>query len=126
MTKKDKNEINEFRSIKQYREYYYPNTKEKEVTIDENPRLFGKLLAKKALKQLEKKTNKKKRIIKNKQNIIDKQKNDVDYPEINNFDFFDHSTKYKDPCEYCNNNPKNNIHASGICYCILGGMKITC
>lgn len=30
------------------------------------------------------------------------------------------------PCEKCNNNPKNNPMASGICHCILGGNKITC
>ena len=25
-----------------------------------------------------------------------------------------------DPCDGCNNNPKNNPFASGVCYCTLG------
>lgn len=27
--------------------------------------------------------------------------------------------KSNDPCEFCNNNPKNNPYASGICNCAL-------
>ena len=26
---------------------------------------------------------------------------------------------YNDPCEFCQNNPKNNPYASGICSCAL-------
>ena len=26
---------------------------------------------------------------------------------------------HSDPCEHCNNNPKNNPLASGVCSCIL-------
>lgn len=32
-----------------------------------------------------------------------------------------------DPCRNCNNNPRNNPHASGICHCVLPSMyEITC
>ena len=32
-----------------------------------------------------------------------------------------------DPCRNCNNNPRNNPHASGICHCALPSMyEITC
>ena len=32
-----------------------------------------------------------------------------------------------DPCRYCNNNPRNNPLASGICHCALPSMyQITC
>ena len=26
---------------------------------------------------------------------------------------------HSDPCEHCSNNPKNNPHASGVCWCVL-------
>ena len=26
---------------------------------------------------------------------------------------------YQDPCRYCNNNPRNNPFASGVCHCVL-------
>lgn len=26
---------------------------------------------------------------------------------------------YSNPCEHCNNNPKNNKFASGVCSCVL-------
>lgn len=28
-------------------------------------------------------------------------------------------SSYSDPCEHCNNNPKNNPLASGVCSCVL-------
>lgn len=28
-------------------------------------------------------------------------------------------TAHRDPCEHCNNNPKNNPLASGVCSCVL-------
>ena len=30
-----------------------------------------------------------------------------------------------DPCRNCNNNPRNNPHASGICHCVLPSMYET-
>ncbi|MFC1566247.1 hypothetical protein ACFL4A_00220 [bacterium] len=53
LNEKYQNKVKEFRTIKQYKDYYYPNTQKKEVTMEENPELFGELLAKKALAKLE-------------------------------------------------------------------------
>lgn len=48
---------------------------------------------------------------------------DIKIKQFDNSTFLCPSSKYKDPCENCNNNPKNNPNASGNCYCALPALS---
>lgn len=39
----------------------------------------------------------------------------LNFPEYDGYP----ARQYNDPCEFCQNNPRNNPHASGFCCCAL-------
>ena len=60
-------------------------------------------------------------------NINTKDKNDIGIiyvPLIKITPLYDeiYARPQFDPCRNCNNNPRNNSHASGICHCALPSM----
>lgn len=54
----------------------------------------------------------------------------IDIPDTSPSGLFFNEQTYRNPCERCMNNPKNNPNASGMCNCALpymnGPSKITC
>lgn len=50
--------------------------------------------------------------------VITIEEDDNGYSQGLNFTPFP-GRRYNDPCEFCNNNPKNNPNASGVCSCAL-------